>query len=174
MNDDVNLTDEQVKLATTRSLPADAALDAETVAVHESFMALGSALESSGGQFDEAALIARLEESWLREQKRVRRPSQRDWWTIVVSGALAAAVLVVIGWIGWGLRHRDALVAVPPSANHSLPLTDAWNDPLDDEIAFAAATIGQLTGRNRGFDDSLLEMNERLEAMSQELLGESL
>jgi len=50
----------------------------------------------------------------------------------------------------------------------------AWSDPLDDEIALAAATLDQLSSRHRGFDGSLLEMNERLEALSQELSIESL
>jgi hypothetical protein len=49
-----------------------------------------------------------------------------------------------------------------------------WNDPLDDELALASAAIEQFTSRSRGFDDSLLDMNDQLRALSQELTNETL
>jgi hypothetical protein len=187
MNDDLELTDEQLRLATTRSLPAGAALDAETAASRDDFLAVGSALESAAGQFEEAALVGRLQKSCLELQRASGSRSKprlagHDWWAIACGAALAASALFAIARIAFESRQRDAIVAtaIPGGLGptrggvpHMMPAS-AWNDPLDDEIALAAATIDQFASRNRGFDDSLFEMNERLEAMSQELLGESL
>jgi hypothetical protein len=188
MNDDFNLSDDQLQLATKRSLPGGAALDDETQAARETFLALGIAVEASGGDFDEAKLIARLQRSCLNEtlsgeKAVVRRPAGLDWWPMLLAGVLAAGVLVAI--------VRIAIVSLSPSGPEvvSAPKTPqrtkselpevmltavGWSDPLDDEIALAAATLDQLGGRNRGFDGSLLQMNERLEALSHELSVESL
>jgi hypothetical protein len=57
---------------------------------------------------------------------------------------------------------------VPPIASAG------WTDPLDEEIAFAAVTLEQLGSRSRGVDGSLLEINDRLDALFQELSVESL
>jgi hypothetical protein len=57
-------------------------------------------------------------------------------------------------------------------ANHFA--TGMWNDSLDDEIVLAALTIDQLRGNHRSFDHTLLNVNERLEALSEELARESL
>ena len=65
--------------------------------------------------------------------------------------------------------------AIPPEVISRVTTASlTWNDSLDDEIALAAATLDLLSSRNRGFDGSLLQMNERLEALSHELSVESL
>jgi hypothetical protein len=188
MNDDLKLTDDQLRLATSRSLPPDAALDAQTAAARDSFIALGASLESAAGQLDEAALVAQLTTSSLASQGTEvavvsRKPAQRDWWAILLSSALAAAALVAMARIASESRQRDQLIAGASVADETLPaqndvpiiaLTAGWTDPLDDEIALAAATIDQLVSRRADFDGSLREMNQQLEALSHELLGESL
>jgi hypothetical protein len=188
MNDELHLTDEQLRLATTRSLPPDAALDADAAAARETFIALGAGLEDAGGRFSESELVTRLQHSCLAGQVTAnavvrRKPTHFDWWAFVVSGALAAAAIFAIARIVFDARQTDhavAAAAVPGgdlAADDELrpgALTAGWSDPLDDEIAFAAATIDGLGARRPGFDGSLIDMNERLEALSYELLGESL
>jgi len=188
MNDDLNLTEEQLRIATSRTLVERDKRGADTLTAHESFIALGSALEAAAGQFDEAALVARLKDSCLDPSEapelRVRPPAAAaNWWMLVLSGALAAAALVGIVRMVIESR-RPEIAAVQPPTQRTFEqaqedaaiaaLADGWNDPLDDEIALAAETIGQFATRHRGFDDSLVEMNQRLEALSLELGGESL
>ena len=189
MNDELKLTDEQLQLATSRSLPTGAVLNTETAAARESFVALGAVVEAAASEFDEAALIARLSKSCVEPADKGhaavdRAPKQRDWWPLIMSGALAIAALIAVFRIASvstdGMPQMAASQELGPPT-HSQPhlattgrVFAAWSDPLDDEIALAAATIGQLGGRSRGLDGSLLDMNERLDALSQELLGESL
>jgi len=189
MNDELKLTDEQLQLATSRSLPPCAVLNAETAAARESFVALGTAVEAFASELDEAALVARLSKSCMEPADRGRIAlnrvsNQRDWWPIILSSALALAALIAIARIATvspdGVTDIAANQIADPPAQPQPHLANAgrvfagWSDPLDDEIALAAATIGQLGGRSRGLDGSLNDMNERLDALSQELLGESL
>ena len=183
MNDELKLTDEQLRLATSRTLQPGVSLDVAATAARDSYLALGSVVESAAGDFDEADLIARLSKVCVETTSSVvvepRTSSARDWWPIVLSGALAAAGLVAIARIALVSQQANPLIAVvaKPDQPALIPFARsavAWNDPLDDEIALAAATIEQFAGRRRGFDGSLLDMNARLDALSQELLGESL
>jgi len=188
MNDELHLTDQQLRPATTRSLPDAVSLEAEVAMARDDFLALGSALDSAAAQFDEAALVARLQKSCLASDAVLtlpgeRKPASRNRWALVLAGSLAAAALLAIARIASESWQRDAVVATPvtpgsparaPRAVPDKRLAAAWNDPLDDEIALAAATIDRFGGHSRNVDDSLLEMNERLDALSQELKGDSL
>jgi hypothetical protein len=180
MNDDLKITDDQLRLATSRTLPAGSALDAETSVSRDSFLALGSAVESAARNFDEATLLSRLTIS--REQTGSRSWINQYVWPLVATGALAAGMLLAVARIA--MEHRQTNepktvarlpdnVAPAPTALVA-PTTIAWNDSLDDEITLAAATIDQLLHTSRDFDGSLLRMNNRLEALSQELQGETL
>jgi hypothetical protein len=192
MNDDVFLSDEtlpgeqwsdeQLRLATSRSLASGVTLDVEAAAARESLMALGAAVESASGPFDEAAFVARLKRSCLEPATVVSTQSiRRDRWMLAVVSVLAASALIAIVRIA--IVSQPANIAVVTAPSKSAPLvnqllnvepTARWNDSLDDEIALAAARIEQFASRQRGFDGSLLDMNERLDALSQELSGESL
>src|SRR5689334_7840926 len=94
MNDDLKLADDQLRLATSRSLPADSALDANTSAARDSFLALGSAVESAARNFDQAALLSQLTTS--REQTSSRSLSSQYAWPLIVTGALAAGMLLAV------------------------------------------------------------------------------
>jgi hypothetical protein len=172
--------DKELRLATARSLPAGEALDAETASLREAFLALGSAVESAAGPTDEAAIVARLRRSSIRPAPQPT--TVRDAWPLVLAGALAASALVAVGRIALesGPIETVAQVAAPgvlPLSNGSASnraMTAAWSDSLDTEIAYAAARIEQLSTRQQSFDSSLIDMNVRLEALSQELSSESL
>ena len=201
MNDEQRLNAEQLWLATSRRLPADTALDAETAAWREGFIALGSALETA---VDETDLLDRLrvsvraasdraaeftdEHGCLRMRQELVVPSSAKSaapWALLFSAALAAATLIAIVRIGteWQRGNNAAVAVVQTPGNAAVaqndvqqpvPLPVGWNDPLDDELALAAATMGQFSAGRRGVDESLLDMNQELFLLSQELLGESL
>jgi len=179
MNDEPKLTDEQLRLATSRSRPADRALDADASAARDSFLALGSAVESAARDFDEDALVNLLTKTCV---SLPTQPTRDWWWPLIVSGALAAGMLLAVGRIAMERRHVNDQVVVAHAPANKVPgdtslLTTtalAWNDSLDDEIALAATTIQQFSHTARGFDGSLLDMNDQLQALSRELSGETL
>jgi hypothetical protein len=147
MSNQNELTDDHLRLVTSRTLPAGSALDAETS-------------EQTCSR------------SWINQYV----------WPLVATGALAAGMLLAVARIAMEQRQTNEPktvarlpdnVAPAPTALVA-PTTIAWNDSLDDEITLAAATIDQLLHTSRDFDGSLLRMNDRLEALSQELQGETL
>ena len=180
MNDELELTEDQLRRATSRAPIADAALDAETAAMRDSFLSLGSAIESAAADFDEDALIANLRGSMAAESTSALQPAARNdsrpkWWLVVLAGALAASALIAIGRIGVVEREPVVAVNVPPTNGAAeFAVASTWHDPLDEQIASAQTEVQQLAVGNRGLDGSLSEMNDKLEAMSRELLGESL
>ena len=186
MNDEFKLSDEQVRLATSRNLSPDAPVDHETTPAREGFLSLGAAVEAAAGNFDESALLARLQKSRVAAPVvgRQRRESQGDWMSLILAGALAAAGLIAIVRIA-GESETTGLPQVAQKVDRAAPVIQrveatpsrsmfAWNDPLDDELALASAAIEQFTSRGRGFDESLLDMNDQLKALSQELTNETL
>lgn len=185
MNEELPLTDEQLRVATTRALPPSVQLDSETSTARESFLSLGSAIESASTNFDQAALLARLNKSCLESPVVIFKPAKtkRDWLSLLLTGALAAAALVAIVRIANESSGTARPVAAiqwstartgPEDGLTPQQIALAWNDSLDDEIAVASATLQQYGTRNRGFDTSLLDMNDRLEALSQELSNDTL
>jgi len=192
MNDEIELTDEQLKLATARTLPAESTLDSETAALRDTFLLLGTSLEARAARFDEHKLLARLKSTCL-EQPAVGLPvstarSNRPAWQILLAGALAAvALMAIVGFLASRRANEGQIAMAPtkgksqtgvrlvPPVRSSLEQGPAWSsDPLDVEIALAQVQIEGLQTRSPGLDGSLWKMNERLEALSQELLGESL
>jgi hypothetical protein len=179
MNYEYKLNDDQLRLA-SRHLPPGTSLDTETAAARDHFLTLGAALESAPGEIDESAIIARLS----REQTCSRPPATNNAWPLLLCCALAASALVAIVRIATMPADSNPQIAVLTEPNpkthvpQHAPATDrttaAWNDPLDYEIALAAATLEQYRSRSPSFDNSLFDMNIQLEALSQELLRESL
>jgi len=188
MNDEYQLNDEQLRLATSRTLPAGAPLDTQTATARENFLRLGAALESAAGHLDESAIISHPSREQTcattnsREQTCSRSRAADHLWPFLLAGALAASAVFAILRITSMLPKQNdqvALVTQDRHANAAQPeypagSTATWNDPLDDEIALAAATIEQYRSRSPTFDNSLFDMNIQLEALSQELLRESL
>jgi hypothetical protein len=162
-------------MATSRSQTPGVPLDAETAAARDSFLALGAALESATSEFDEAEFVSRLS----REQTCSRNRPTNDVWPYLIAGVLAASALFAIVRIAFMSQEARPQIAVITKPDREAKVqrpspTLTWNDPLDDEIALAAATIEQFGSHTRGFDGSIIQMNVQLEALSQELLRESL
>jgi hypothetical protein len=119
-----------------------------------------------------------------------QRELHRDWMSLILTGALAAAGLLAIVRIATDSLTtggqaaqiekpaRTPIVATveaaPSRSMFAWNDSPGWNDSLDDEIALASARIEQFTSRSHGFDDSLLDMNDQLKALSQELTNETL
>jgi hypothetical protein len=184
MSDELT-NDEQLRLATARSLMSHESLDADTSSARDAFLALGSAVEAAAANFDEAALVRRLTESCLPDSPVIPAPEKhRNWWPLIASGAIAAGMLLAIGEIARERQMRHMPIAgteqattVTPNKTKTLQvaaISEMWTDPLDDEIALAAVTIQQFSPATRGFDGSLLDMNDQLESLSRELSGETL
>ena len=188
MNDDTQLNREQLEAATSRSLPAGAPLDSETSALRDGFMALGHAVESAAADYDEAALIARVQ-SACRHEADVELPRRQS-----VARVAAVAQRCARGCCAGRCRANRRYVArehgrcgYTASArrgvdSHVDPLTPtdesvvagSWHDPLDEEIAAAQSSLTRLGSSAGGIDGTLSNMNQTLEAMSDELVGESL
>jgi hypothetical protein len=189
MNEDLQLTDEQLRLITSRSLSEATQLESEAATAREAFLALGAAIEAAAADLDEKALVRRIEEnrtgaSIHPAQNRSRYSTNAKWVAFLVGGVLAASILIAIVQFSASISSNDYKLAVSPQPNGGLANQSegernkqssfGWNDPLDDEIAVAALAIDQIGGRNRAFDNSIFDMNQQLEALSQELLRESL
>ena len=181
MNEELELSAEQLRVATSRTLAGDAELDPETAAMRESFLSLGVALKAAASTgFDEDALISKLRSSVELKSSplpaAIRGDGQPHWWWVLLAGALAAAALIAIGRVGVPEREPAVAVHQSPAGDGMAEIAagSAWRDPLDEQIASAQLEVQQLANGNRGLDGSLSDMNDRLNAMSQELLGGSL
>lgn len=187
MTSDEQLSRQQLEAATSRTLPADAPQGAETSALREGFMALGQALECAGAEFDEAALVARVRAACANEPSPAVRNTAPRGWSLLLGGILAASALVafvriVAIWPAAG----NAVVVAPHAPTHvevakgGWPEEDrqssglAWDDPLDEEIAAAESSLADLSGGLTGIDGALSDMNQTLEALSDDLSGGSL
>jgi len=191
MNDEPKLTAEQLAQATSRALPPDAALDAETAALREGFLRFGGAVEAAGGSFDEAALIARLTSTAPAGEIRPAGSTKAatNLWPLLLSAALAASALVaIVRTVSLWPAASDGIAVVTPSpaAPEQLSPVDlgpgavagpsqlAWSDPLDEEIASAQAAVERLGGPTADLDGSLQSFGSRLEALAAELESGSL
>lgn len=184
----------QLEAATSRAPEAGGELDAETAALRNGFFALGRALDTAAAEYDEAAAIARLQALCAENASVTAAGRTRRWtqlWEVVLGGALAASALIATVRIVASWRAADAVVVTPSAPRDNqvavLPETsgddsaqdvwqqpDAWNDPLDEEIVAAEDSLADLSGRPPGIDGALSDMNQTLEALADDLAGESL
>jgi hypothetical protein len=190
MNEVTPITAGQLQQATSGK-PAAAPLEAETAALRESFLQFGRAVESAAGDFDEAALVAKLTRSLAEENQPLPAPRMKDqtaWWPAVLTLALAASALVAIVRIAaeWPQNTVATNTVAPntvaptqpgqaqPPPEIQLVTSATWSDPLDEEIASAQAAVERLAGRTSDLDGSLENFGSRLEALSAELESGSL
>ena len=174
MNDHEALTPEQLNLATSRSLPADVPLDADTSLLREGWLALGHAAESAADGFDSQALLLRLQAELLAPPQPVEiKQQQSSWWPAILGAALALSMLVAL------LRSLPEGASPSQVSNGSAQTKDlaavaAWSDPLDDEIDRAAQRVQSLVVQGNAIDATLSGLSQQLESMSDDLEHQSL
>jgi hypothetical protein len=194
MNDEFSISDEQLQLATSRRRPPSSALDGELAAVQATFLALGESLERAGGDIDEQAVLAGVQRRLNVEGAHapacmpvaaVKTQGLTPVGWIAIALSVAAAVLIALSILPRGgesievvqhpvVKTAAQIAGEPLDERERLPTPFAWDDPLDDEIALAAATLDQWSTSSRGVDASLTNMSNELSALSEELLSESL
>jgi hypothetical protein len=186
MTSDEQLSRQQLEVATSRLLPADCQLDAETSTLRDGFLTLGRTAEAAGADYDEAALVARVRAACASQPSPPARGAMPRHWSLVLGGLLAASALIaMVRIVATWPAADDAVVVKPPSptqvqiASSGSPAADhnsslAWDDPLDEEIAAAESTLADLSGQQTGIDGVLSDMNQTLEALSDDLSGGSL
>jgi hypothetical protein len=188
MTSDEQLHRQQLDVATSRSMPPDARLDAETSALRDGFMALGREAEAAGADYDEQALIARVRSACASQPTPPARAMTPRGWSLLLGGILAACALVAAVRIAaiWPAAG-DAVVVVEPQAPRDTQIAQggspqaedessglAWDDPLDDEIAAAESSLANLSGGLTGIDGALSDMDQTLEALADDVSGGSL
>jgi hypothetical protein len=164
-----------LELATSRALAPCVSRDEWAAELREGWLAMGRSLDSENASFNEADLLARLLTDVERpiEPLRPARARQRDrLWPALLASALALGLLVAAmntSWVG----NPTKIAIAPPNEQ---PTVDAalWIDPLDDELDAAAQQVSTLVAQGTGFDDSLSNLADHLESMSDELTNSSL
>jgi hypothetical protein len=129
MNDEWQMTDEQLRRATARPAPSGDDLDGETAALREGFLSLGKLCEEVANRGDDGALVARLE-GWARLQEASSPPvalaakGKERKWQVLLGGALVLSILLVAAqilrqWPSGGMVAAPGLAKV---ANDRAPL----------------------------------------------------
>ena len=172
--------------ATSRNLPADAELDAQTAALRDGWLALSQLLEAADAEQPEPVVT-------LPAAAIAVRPGKL-WLAIFALAAslllvAAGAWLVATRWntVGGGgsqvatsPQPKDEVspgVAPVPSnavANDAINGELAWDDALDDRIADASEAARRVQTVSRGADRDLDFVNWRLEEISRDLATDSL
>jgi hypothetical protein len=187
MQNKPDFNEQQLRLATSLAAARTLARGRH----RDGFLALGGALDAAAGQFDEAALIARLQLACLtKDDVTAVLPSHRiaSTWQmssasrsprlhVAISASSRSGCDITCGKtlvVKQEPSRSPAMAPGPVIAEATSPARGLWFDPLDDEIALAQAEFQRLAGGQRGVDGSLSQMNDRLEALSDELFRGSL
>jgi hypothetical protein len=160
---------------TSRSLGSGTPLDEAAAELREGWLAMGRSLDRENTSFDEADLLARLLADVERpvELSSPAHAGPKDrLWPALLTSALALSLLVAVmnsPWVG-----NQPNIAVAPTNEQPAVAAAQWTDPLDDELDAAAQQVSTLVAQGTGFDDSLSNLADHLESMSDELTNSSL
>lgn len=197
MNQPEEFDSQPLQQATSRQLPAGAALDGETAAMRTSWLALGQGLDAENASFDEQSLLARLAAPANQPVELARKPTETSQlWPMILGTALALAMMVAVVRTVFFGPATETLVVAPapaelplivqgdsPTITHApetmepestLPAIAAWSDPLDDQIERATEQLRDAVANRRSVDDSLTSLQQQLEDMSADLTAGSL
>lgn len=194
----MNMNDELKQLEqATSSLPVQN-LDAETAALREGWRALSASLDKYNGQFDEAALLSKLQREIFVPPQASETNGKSGGWIVVAAllgGALAASLLLMValagGWFGQQPIAKPTQT-VPPQQNrlaaspnlrpapavespsrHGINehdgSTSTWDDPLDSQISVAALKMQTMQQPASRLDATISTLNYQLKQMAQDL-----
>ena len=159
MNQPDELDPQQLTQATSRQLPAAAALSDETAALREGWLALGKTLDAENAGFQEESLLARLSQADKSASAAVElagRPAETSkLWPLALGAALALAMMVAVVRTAFYGPAAELIVVTPAPAEspeivqndsptivpEAEPAIAAWSDPLDDEIERATEQL---------------------------------
>jgi hypothetical protein len=135
MNDELRITDEELRRATARHSTEGGGVDGETGELRNGFLALGASLEDLASRVDEEALAKELKR-WSRTAEAdaptvAARGRSRDLtWQIVLGGALALSAVVVVAQI---VRQwpGEGTVATPGAEIAKHGLSPQRNDAIE-------------------------------------------
>lgn len=186
----------QLELATSRVSEQD--LDGETSELREGWRVLTSALEKSGGPFEEGALVAKLQREMVASSPAVETKRAGGGWIVVAAllgGALAASLLLVVA-LANGTFSKQPIAkpkspVIPPQNNlansPSIKSTPAvedpsrrginendghvwnWDDSLDSQISVAAAQMQTFQKPALPLDASISTLNYQLQQMAEDM-----
>jgi len=163
-----------LELATSRSLSPGTPLDEGATELREGWLAMGRSLDCENASFHEADLLARLLTDVERPVELSPSASARQnerLWPALLASALALGLLVAVMNMSW--FGNQPKVAIAPT-NEQPAVVAQWTDPLDDELDAAAQQVSTLVAQGTEVDDSLSNLADHLESMSDELTNSTL
>jgi hypothetical protein len=196
MNEQKHHDQRLLETMTSRSLAPGEPLAPGQQELRAMWLAMGQALDEENADFREAELLARLQsrpefhvalpelalpELALAELPLPERPAPRAVvrgrvWPALLASALALSLLMVFMQSSW--FSDPASVAIQPGSNSESTGSwsdDAltWSDALDDELDAARERVSGVA-QGTGVDDSLANLADHLESLSDDLRSSSL
>ena len=183
----MNTNDERKQLELATSNAPEQNLDAETAELREGWRVLTKSLQQSSGQFDEGALVSKLQREMAASPRRAETNGQSRGWMVVAAllgGALAASLLLMVALAGgfFGRQpvarpkatapRQNNVAAAPNIKPAPLVANDgslSWDDPLDSQISVAAAQMQTFQKPALPLDASISTLNYQLRQMAQDL-----
>ena len=184
----MNTNDERKQLELATSNSPEQSLDAETAELREGWRVLAKTLQQNSGQFDEGALISKLQREMAASPLQAKTKGQSRGWMVVAAllgGALAASLLLMVALAGsffgrqpiakpkTGAPQQKDLAAAPKI--NPMPVVEngsstlSWDDPLDSQISVAAAQMQTMQKPALPLDASISTLNYQLQQMAQDL-----
>lgn len=174
----------QLELATTGSLPAGTALEAETGELREGWLALTQPLAERNAGRESVSFAAQMARELTAAPAVMRRQrASRPVAAIIASaGAVAAAALVALTvWLMSAPNTQLEIAAGNavrvPAANEAAGAIFAvadWNDPLDAQITRVEEQVAELAIAAPRLDTSLSALDRRMSELAEDLDAGSL
>jgi hypothetical protein len=169
-----------LELATARSPAPPGPLAEGQRELRACWLDMGQALDAENEDFSEDEFLDRLlfqESRQVALSQRARVASDARVWPALLASALALSLLMVIMHSSW-LSEGAGIAGLAPGTNgpaEELPADGlAWTDSLDEELDAAAERVGTFVAPGTGVDDSLANLADHLESMSDELYTSAL
>ncbi len=179
MNDHEPHDRKLLELATSRTLAPHEPLAEGPRELRALWLAMGQTLDEENTDFREADLLARLQ-ARLGAQVALTEPpatpNHSRVWPALLASALALSLLVVLMQSSWFVESSSVAVHSPTTGEALESWSDgnlSWRDELDEELNAAAERVSAVVSSG-GVDDSLANLADHLESLSDELSSGSL